>query len=61
MLGLVFPGADPRRIRAIVPPEIQALGRALQCIMEGLRGEETLAELPAEFRPPVEELLRWIE
>jgi len=40
------------------PPEIRALGKTLQRILEGLRGEEPLAGLPAELRPPVEELLR---
>jgi len=30
----------------------------LQRILEGLRGEEPLAGLPVELRPPVEELLR---
>ena len=45
---------------AEVPSEIQALGRALQRILEGLRGEEALAGLPAELRPAVEGLLRRI-
>ena len=40
------------------PPELRALGKTLQRILEGLRGEEALAGLPAELRPPVEELLR---
>ena len=40
------------------PPELRALGKALQRILEGLRGEEALAGLPPELRPPVEELLR---
>jgi hypothetical protein len=37
-----------------------ALGKPLQRILEGLRGEDALAGLPAEFRPPVEGLLRRI-
>jgi hypothetical protein len=40
------------------PPQIRALGKTLQRILEGLRGEEALAGLPAELRPPVEALLR---
>ena len=36
----------------------RALGKTLQRILEELRGEEALAGLPAELRPPVEELLR---
>jgi predicted outer membrane protein len=40
------------------PPELRALGKTLQRILEGLRGEAALAGLPAELRPPVEELLR---
>ena len=40
------------------PPQIRALGKTLQRILEGLRGEEALAGLPAELLPPVEDLLR---
>jgi tetratricopeptide (TPR) repeat protein len=42
------------------PPESHALGKTLQRILEGLRGEEAMAGLPPELRPPVEELLRRI-
>lgn len=40
------------------PPELRALGKTLQRVLGGLRGEEALVGLPAELRPPVEELLR---
>jgi len=40
------------------PPELRVLGKALQRILEGLRGEEAMAGLPPELRPPVEALFR---
>ncbi|RLC54343.1 MAG: hypothetical protein DRI80_19335, partial [Chloroflexota bacterium] len=43
------------------PPELRALGRSLERILVGIRGEDALEGLPAELRPPVEELLRRIE
>ena len=42
------------------PPGLRALGKALQRILEGLRGEQALAGLPTELHLPVEELLRRI-
>ncbi|RLC87344.1 MAG: hypothetical protein DRI79_08780, partial [Chloroflexi bacterium] len=43
------------------PPELRALGRSLERILVGIRGEDALEGLPAELRPPVEELLRRLE
>jgi tetratricopeptide (TPR) repeat protein len=40
------------------PPELRSLGRALQYILEGRRGEQLLNDLPEQLKPPLRELLR---
>jgi tetratricopeptide (TPR) repeat protein len=46
---------------AQVPVELQAIGRACQRLLEGLRGDDVLRDLPEEIKPLIAQLLAQIE